>query len=108
MQPGNNGMFNCIGSNDPHQNIPPGIVLAADGTIEGTPLADSSSKGAATFTFLVRVRDSQGREDVRGLAIKVQPDYAKAKGGGCSGTGLDPSLIGLLGTAALLLRRRRK
>jgi MYXO-CTERM domain-containing protein len=103
-------MFNCITSNDPHQNVPPGIVLAADGTIEGTPLTDSSAKAgtSSTYTFLVRVRDASGREDVRGLAIKVQPDYAKAKGGGCSGTGLDPSMFGLLGAAALLLRRRKK
>ncbi|MFT3836818.1 MAG: CARDB domain-containing protein [Myxococcaceae bacterium] len=111
MQPGNNGQFGCITVADPHQNVPPGIVLAADGSIEGTPLADSTAKAgtATTYTFLVRVKDASGREDVRGLAVKVQPDYAKVKsGGGCSSFGLDPSMLGLLGAAALLLKRRKK
>ncbi len=108
MQPGDQGAFNCISIVDPKQNVPPGIVLAADGTVEGTAVADSSAKGPVTYTFLVRVRDAAGREDVRGLAIKVQPDYAKAKSGGCSGTGLDPSMLGLLWAAALLLKRRRR
>jgi hypothetical protein len=110
MQPGNNGQFDCITVADPHQNIPPGIVLAADGSIEGTPLADTTAKAgtSTTYTFLVRVKDASGREDVRGLAVKVQPDYAKAKSGGCSGTALDPSMLSLLGFAALLLKRRKK
>lgn len=111
MQPGNNGQFSCITVADPHQNVPPGIVLAADGSIEGTPLADSSAKAgtATTYTFLVRVKDASGREDVRGLAVKVQPDYAKVKsGGGCASFGFDPSMLGLLGAAALLLKRRKK
>jgi hypothetical protein len=87
---------------------PPGLVLTADGTIAGTPTSPAGSGAAAssTYSFLVKITDDQGRQDVRGLAIKVRPDYSLERTG-CSGTGLDPSGLSVLLLAALALRRRR-
>ena len=96
------GMFTCAAV-DPKQSIPPGLVLEADGTVKGTPTGE-----AGNYAFLVKVSDDTGRQDVRSLSIKVRTDYTPPKTGGCSGSGLDPSVLVSLLTAALALRLRRR
>ncbi|MHB8872720.1 MAG: CARDB domain-containing protein [Myxococcaceae bacterium] len=102
--------YGCAAS-DPMQTTPPGLLLGADGQVTGTPLALPASKdgtvSAVTYSFLVKVTDSQGREDVRGLSIRVHPDYVEEKSG-CSGAPLAPSLGALLAAALLALRVRRR
>lgn len=91
--------FVCTGV-DQNQTLPAGLVLGADGSIIGTATA-----AEGTYTFLVKVSDVNGRQDVRGLSIRVRPDFTQEKTG-CSATGLEPSLFLLLGVAGLLRRRR--
>ncbi|MFT3707921.1 MAG: putative Ig domain-containing protein [Archangium sp.] len=99
MQAVRPGEFQCAAS-EPLQRIPVGLSLAADGTILGTPNADTG-----TYTFLVKVSDATGREDVRAIAVRLRPDFALDRSG-CSSTGLDASLL-TLALAGLALRRRR-
>jgi hypothetical protein len=93
------GEFQCAAS-EPLQRLPAGLSLAADGTILGTPNAETG-----TYSFLVKVTDASGRQDVRALAIRLRPDFALDRSG-CSSVGLDPSLLALA-LATLALRRRR-
>jgi hypothetical protein len=98
------GEFACTGT-DPKQNLPAGLILAADGCISGVPLPP---EGEGIYSFLVKVTDAQGRQDTRGVSVRVRPDFTQEQSGGCSGTGLDPSALALLGVAASLLRRRSR
>ena len=94
------GEFACAAS-EPLQKLPAGLNLSADGTILGTALADTG-----TYTFLVKVTDGLGRQDVRALALRLRPDFALDRGG-CSSVGLEPSLLALA-LAGFALRRRRR
>ncbi|MFZ5445010.1 MAG: putative Ig domain-containing protein [Myxococcota bacterium] len=94
------GEFQCA-SSTPLERLPTGLSLSADGTILGTPNAE-----VGTYTFLVKVVDGQGRQDVRALALRLRPDFALEKSG-CSSTGLSPSLV-LVALTGLALRRRRR
>lgn len=96
------GEFVCTGT-DANQTLPAGLVLGADGLITGTPTGPDG-----VYSFLVKLTDAHGRQDVRGLSIRVRPDFSQEKSGGCSGTGLDPSTLALLGAAVALLRRRAR
>lgn len=98
------GTFDCVAT-DAAQNLPAGLELAPDGTLGGTAVVPASGK-TTVYSFLVKVSDAQGRQDVRGLSIRVNPDYETA-GSSCSGTGLGPALLPLL-AALSALRRRRK
>lgn len=100
MQAVRPGEFQCAAS-EPLQRMPVGLSLAADGTILGTPNADTG-----TYTFLVKVADATGRQDVRAVAIRLRPDFALERSS-CSTTGLEASLI-TLALAGLALRRRRR
>ena len=94
--------FECLGGSAP--TLPAGLTLGTDGTLSGIPSIPPSGN-ATTYTFLVKATDSQGRQDVRGLSIKVRPDTLQS--GGCSGTGLGPQALALLAALGLLPRRRR-
>ena len=94
------GEFACAPS-EALQKLPVGLVLKPDGTIIGTALADTG-----TYTFLVKVTDGLGRQDVRALAVRLRPDFALDRSS-CSATGLDPTLLALA-FAGLTLRRRRR
>lgn len=100
------GKFDCVPT-DAAQNMPAGLELAADGTIGGIAVVPASGK-ATVYSFLVKVTDAQGRQDVRGLSIRVNPDFEGGGGSSCSGTGFGPSALGLLALALSRLRRRRK
>lgn len=99
---------------DPNQAIPPGLELNADGFVTGVPTlppvqvsGDGKTFDPFVYSFLVRVQDTQGRQDLRSLSIKVRPDYTEG-GCGCSGTGgrAWELALALAVLAALGLRRR--
>ncbi|HEY1088908.1 MAG TPA: Ig domain-containing protein, partial [Archangium sp.] len=94
------GEFACAAS-EALQKLPVGLQLNADGAILGTPNADTG-----TYTFLVKVADANGRQDVRALALRLRPDFSLERSG-CSAAGLQPSLLALA-LAGLALRRRRR
>jgi hypothetical protein len=94
------GEFECAAA-DALQKLPVGLSLSPDGTIVGTPLADTG-----TYTFLVKLTDGQGRQDVRALGLRLRPDFSLDRTG-CSGTGLDPSLLALA-LVGLAFRRRNR
>lgn len=92
--------FDCVAT-DPTQTLPPGLSLGSDGSILGIPNGEPG-----TFTFLVKVTDEAGRQDIRGLSIRLQPDFAAGQsGGGCSTAAGLPIALGAL--AVFLTRRRR-
>ncbi|MBL8917803.1 MAG: putative Ig domain-containing protein [Myxococcaceae bacterium] len=95
--------FECVAT-DPTQTLPPGLSLGSDGSILGIP---SPIVEPGTFTFLVKATDEAGRQDIRGLSIRLQPDFAAASqgGGGCSAAAGLPLALGAL---ALFLTRRRR
>ncbi len=78
-------------------------LVRSDGSILGIPNAEPG-----TYTFLVKVADEGGRQDVRGLSIRLQPDFAASQSsGGCSSAaGLSSAALGVL--AGLFLMRRRR
>lgn len=80
--------------------LPPGLAMASDGWIEGTPSAPGD------FAFTVQADDAEGLSGTRELAIEVRPQQRGAVAPcGCTGTapaGLMPLLL-----IALILRRRR-
>ncbi|MBK7858470.1 MAG: putative Ig domain-containing protein [Archangiaceae bacterium] len=93
-------MFQCEPM-DATQKLPDGLTLSADGTIGGTPTSTTEQ----VYSFLVKVVDGAGRQDVRSLSIRVRPNVATG-GGGCSGTGAAPLLVlSLLALAGI--RRKR-
>lgn len=94
------GEFQCAAS-EPLQQLPVGLALSADGTILGTPNADTG-----TYSFLVKVQDATGRQDVRALSIRLRPDFALDRSA-CSSVGFEPSLL-TLALVALSMRRRRR
>lgn len=95
--------FECVPV-DANQALPAGLSLGPDGSIIGVP---SPATPVGTYTFLVKVADDGGRQDIRGLSIRLQPDYAAASsgGGGCS-TGLGLGSLGWLAVLGALRRRR--
>lgn len=105
--------FGCA-LTEPLQTLPGGLFLGADGMLSGTPAPPAiptatDSQGnpqPLVFSFLVKVTDAPGRQDVRSLSIKVWPDYTLEKTG-CAGAGMAPSLLALLAVAGLVRRRRR-
>jgi subtilase family serine protease len=94
--------FDCVPT-DSSQALPAGLSLGSDGSLLGIPSGEPG-----IYTFLVKVADDGGRQDVRGLSIRLRPDFATGSGGGsCSAGGLDPTVVGaLLGVLTLLKRRR--
>jgi hypothetical protein len=90
--------------------VPPGLTLKPDGTIDGSatdPTALAAElKAPTTFSFLVKVVDEQGRQDVRALSIRVQPEVKKETSG-CSGAGGLPQSLTLVALVAFAARRRR-
>ncbi len=95
------GMFICAAA-DPKQSMPAGLVLAADGSITGTPIGLPGN-----FAFLIKVSDETGRQDVRSLSIRIGEDFSlqPAGGCGCAGAGFDVSMLAAV-VAVLGLRRR--
>ena len=61
--------------------LPPGIALAADGTVSGTPTT------AGTYSFTVHVADTAGDAAGAGASIKVNPPL------GATGTCSTPCLV---------------
>ncbi len=98
-------MYQCQDLGD-FAKLPAGLTLADDGTISGTAGADASLKLPATYSFLVKVTDESNRQDVRGLSIKLWPDYATS-GGGCSSVAAWPMSFGILAALRLMRPRRR-
>ncbi len=86
-----------------NQKLPLGLSLKSDGTISGatTETGDQDK----VFTFLVKVVDDAGRQDVRSLSIRVRPNTAATQGGGCSSAA---ALAPLMFAALLLVLARRK
>jgi hypothetical protein len=96
---------------DPSQALPPGLSLNAEGQLSGVPTAPAVGPGGketpVVYSFLVKVIDAHRRQDVRGLSIRVRPDYDKASTG-CSSIPLAPSLAALAGGVLLALRGRTR
>jgi uncharacterized protein (TIGR03382 family) len=93
--------FDCVAT-DPTQTLPQGLALGNDGSILGIPNAMPG-----IYTFLVKAADEGGRQDLRGLSIRLREDFARTEmAGGCStGTGLGS--FALFALAGLWARRRR-
>jgi hypothetical protein len=93
--------FDCV-TTDATQTLPIGLALGPDGSIIGIPNAEPG-----TYSFLVKVADDAGRQDVRGLSIRLRPDFAaSSQSGGCASTsGL--SALGFAIAGLFLARRRR-
>jgi uncharacterized protein (TIGR03382 family) len=108
-KPNHTDDFECA-PRDPSQDFPPGLVLAEDGTITGVPPEQTFKRvngviEPAAYSFLIKVTDELGRQDLRGLSIRVRPDFGAAAGCGC-GT-FDPlGLSALLGLGWLIRSRR--
>jgi hypothetical protein len=92
-------MFACAPT-DQTQNLPIGLTLGPDGTITGTPI-DMPGVADKTYSFLVKVVDDAGRQDVRSLSIRLRPAIGTASG--CSATDFGPMVL-----LALVAIRRRK
>ncbi len=103
--------FECA-DQDAKQTLPPGLSLDENGKLSGTPTAQTFVKGPdgeiepVAYTFLVGVTDALGRQDLRGLSIRVRPDYKTAGGCGCGA--FEPSALGLLAALGLMLRNRKR
>ena len=99
-------VYECV-DGDLATKLPAGLVLGADGSLTGTPTPPPAAAGSEnkTFSFLVKAVDASGRQDLRGLSIKLRPEIPENQGG-CSGTGLGPAAMALLALAGLARRRR--
>lgn len=86
---------------DETQTLPPGLVLGSDGLLTGMPTASPG-----TYTFLVKLTDSAGRQDVRALSIRVLAD-SNTRASGCAGVPRAPSMFALVALLGLAWRRRR-
>ena len=97
--------YDCV-DGDPAAKLPPGLTLKPDGSFAGTPSAPPAATGtdSPVYSFLVKAVDASGRQDVRGLSIKLRP--ALPTSNGCSGTGVGPAAFALLALAGLARRRR--
>ena len=95
------GEFSCA-TPAPTEQLPAGLMLQPDGTILGTTNAEP-----AVYTFLAKVSDARGRQDVRAVALRVRNDFSTQRSG-CSAAGLPPSTLLALALGALALRRRRR
>jgi len=93
-------------------NMPAGITLSAGGIISGTP----NTLATTTYNFIVRVADTSGGTHERALSIIVAGNLIVPIGspgaGGCAATSNPTSnlwlvLLGLIGTAAITLFRRK-
>jgi hypothetical protein len=62
--------FDCVPT-DPTQALPSGLALGNDGFLLGIP---SATPG--TYSFLVKASDEGGRQDIRGLSIRLREDFA--------------------------------
>ncbi|MCU0701338.1 MAG: putative Ig domain-containing protein, partial [Myxococcaceae bacterium] len=92
--------FDCV-MVDPTQTLPTGLVLGNDGSILGVP---NGTPG--TYTFLVKAADEGGRQDLRGLSIRLRENFSTTQSGGCS-TGGGAGLFGAAALVFALIRRRR-
>lgn len=93
--------FECV-TNDANQSLPAGLALGPDGSILGIPNA-----APGVYAFLVKVADESGRQDVRGLSIRVQPDFATMqRSGGCASSAGSASLAFIV--VLTLIRRRAR
>ncbi|MGV3623193.1 MAG: putative Ig domain-containing protein, partial [Archangium sp.] len=95
------GEFQCA-QPQATESLPAGLMLQADGTILGTTNAEPG-----VYTFLAKVSDARGRQDVRAIALRVRGDFSTQRSG-CSAVGLPPSTLLALALGALALRRRRR
>ncbi len=95
--------YECV-DGDPAAKLPPGLTFNSDGSFAGTPSAPPAAVGTDTpvYSFLVKAVDASGRQDVRGLSIKLRPAIPT---GGCS-VGPGPAAFALLALAGLARRRR--
>ena len=78
----------CI-DGDQTAKLPAGLTFGADGSITGSPTAPPAAEAGSdvqVYSFLVKAVDASGRQDVRGLSIKLRPELPENQGG-CSGTG---------------------
>ncbi len=91
-----NEPYTCANA-DAAQQLPLGLALMADGTLSGRPTG-----ATGTYGFLVKVADVNGRQDTRGLSIRVRPDFARPSG--CASVE-GPALIAAL---VLLVHSRRR
>jgi hypothetical protein len=96
----------------PTQVLPPGLSLSATGQLAGIPVLPAGviprADGQFTpvvYSFLVRVSDPSGRQDVRGLSVKVRP-LLDAPASGCSSVG-GPAAAALAALGLLVASRRR-
>jgi MYXO-CTERM domain-containing protein len=83
---------------------PPGLTIAEDGAVSGTPTADG------VFAFVVQVIDGQRRTDTQPLSIVVAPAPVVVPpddGCGCASTGSSRMPAALLLLGLLFFRRRR-
>jgi Putative Ig domain len=99
--------YECV-DGDPNLKLPAGLILGEDGSLTGTPTtppAAGSGSDTQVYSFLVKAVDASGRQDVRGLSVKLRPALPVDQGG-CSGTGLGPAAMALLALAGLVRRRR--
>ncbi|MCA3013261.1 MAG: putative Ig domain-containing protein, partial [Myxococcaceae bacterium] len=92
--------FDCVVT-DATQMLPQGLALGNDGSILGVP-----SAAPGNYSFLVKASDESGRQDLRGLSIRLREDFNRASSSGCS-TGAGLGSLTLLGLVGLLWRRRR-
>lgn len=103
--------FSCI-SDEPTQSLPKGLTLSGNGELSGVAEMPAGVRNGpdgkpppVVFSFLVKVTDGSGRQDVRGLSIRVRSDDVRSSG--CSGAGFEPSLLALAVVSFLILRRRK-
>lgn len=96
--------------------LPAGLMLLADGTIEGSPeLAQLEGRPSRVFSFVVEVRDSHNRRGIAPLSIQIHASREgtaarapKKSEGGCSaGAGAAVELALIAALAAGATRRRR-